>query len=125
MEILVDAVTAVCSDDTAVLLLGMLLNNVTKLADQNTGLDSLDGFIQALAGGLDDSHGVGVGLGLVANIVGFVEVGVVTLVEQANVNVKNVAIDKNSLIGDSVADDFVDGCTTGLGEVIVVQGGRI
>jgi hypothetical protein len=42
VEELVDAVAAVCPDNTAVLGLGMLLNNIAVLAEECAWLDKLD-----------------------------------------------------------------------------------
>ena len=36
------------------------------------------------------------------------------------VDVKNVAVDKLALVGDAVADDFVEGGADGFGEVAIV-----
>lgn len=122
---LADAVAAVRADDAAVLCLGVLLDDVAKLANLDAGLDGLDGLVQALAGGLDDAHVVRVGLGAVANVVGLVEIGVVALVVEGHVNVEDVAVEEDALVGNAVADDFVDRRTAGLGEVVVVEGRRI
>lgn len=111
VEQLADSVAAVGSDDTAVLLLGVLLDDVSKLPDQGTGLHSLDGLFQALSCRLDDTDGVRVRLGPVTNVVCLVQIGVVAFVVEGNVDVENIAVEENTLIGDTVADDFVDGCT--------------
>lgn len=108
VEELVDAVATVRADDTAVLLLGVLLNDIAKLPYQDARLDRLDGLFEALARGLDDSHVVRVRLCLVTNVVRLVEIGMVAFVVERDVNVENVAIDKYALIGNAVADDFVD-----------------
>jgi hypothetical protein len=42
VEKLANSMTTVGSDNTAVVLLGVLLDNVTEFADQGTGLDGLD-----------------------------------------------------------------------------------
>lgn len=125
VEQLVDAVAAVGADDAAVLLLGHLFDNVAKLADQGTGLDCLDRLVQALAGGLDNADIVGVGLGSVTNVVRLVQVGVVALVVERDINVEDIAVEQDALIGDAVADDFVDRGATRLGEVVIVEGRRI
>lgn len=85
----------------------MLLDDVSELADESSRLDSLNGFLQTLAGSLDDAHTIGVCLCLVANVVGLVQVGVIPLVVEGNVNVEDIAVDKDSLIGNAMADDFV------------------
>lgn len=125
VEKLANTVATVRSDDAAVLCLGVLLDDVAELADQDTGLDSLDGLVKTLTRCLYHTHTVGVRLGLVADIVRLVEVGMVTLVVERNVDVEDVAIKQNSLIRNAVADDLVNRCAARLGEVVVVQRRRI
>lgn len=120
MEELAHSMTAVRPDNTAVLLLGVLLNDVSKLADQNTRLDSLDRLLQTLAGSLDDTNSIRVSLGLLTNVVGLVEIGMVTSVVKRNVEIQNVAVHQHSLIRNSMANNFVNGGTAGLGEIVVV-----
>ena len=125
MEELADSVATVSSNDTAVVLLGVLLDNVTKFSDQGARLHSLDGLVQTLSRGFNHANSIGIGLGLVTNVVGLVQVGVVSLVIQGNIDVENIAVQQNTLIRDTVADDFVNRCTARLGEVVVVQRRRV
>ena len=125
VEQAVDAVATVCPDDAAVVLLGLLLDDVAELTYQNTRLDRLDGFVQTLARGLHDPHVLGVRLRLVTDIVCLVEIGVVALVVDGHVDVEDVAVDQEALVRNAVADDLVGRCTAGLGEVVVVERGRI
>ncbi len=125
VEQLVDAVAAVRADDAAVLFLGDLFDNVAKLADQDTRLDRLDRLVQALARGLDNADIVRIGLGTVADVVRLVEIGMVPLVVECDVNVENISVQQDALVGDAVADDFVDRRATRLGEVVIVEGRRI
>lgn len=111
VEQLADSVAAVGSDDTAVSLLGVLLDNVSKLSDESTGLHSLNRLFQALSCRLDDTDGVGVRLSSVANVVCLVQIGMVAFVVEGNIDVENIAVEENTLIRNTVADDFVDGCT--------------
>ena len=122
VEDAVDAVADIGADDAAPPFLGVLLNHVAELADQRARLDVLDGLLEALAGRLGDADGVGVGLGPVADVVRLVEVAVVALVVEGHVQVDNVAIQQDALVGDAVADDLVDGRADRLGEVVVVEG---
>lgn len=121
VEKLANSVATVGSNNTAVVLLGVLLDNVAKLSDQCTRLDSLDGLIQALSRCLNHANGIRVSLGLVTNVVSLVQVGVISLVIQRNIDVEDIAVEENTLIRNAVADDFVDGCTARLWEVVVVQ----
>jgi hypothetical protein len=44
---------------------------------------------------------------------------------ERDVEVEDVAIFKNTLIGDAVADNFVDRCANGFREMVVVQRGWV
>ncbi len=100
----------------------MGLDHVAELAEERSGLDQLDGLLEALAGGLDDANRIGVGLGSITNIVRLVQVAVVALMIERHIEVDNVAIEQDALIGYPVADDLVDRGAYRLGEVVVVQG---
>jgi hypothetical protein len=45
----------------------------------------------------------------------------VSLVVQRNIDVENIAIEEDTLVRNTVADDLVNGCTARLGKVVVVQ----
>lgn len=111
VEELSDAVAAVRSNYAAVFLLCNLLDNVSKLSDQDARLDGLDGLVERLTCCLHHSYAVGIGLGPVANVVCLVEIGVVSTMVQADVDVEDIAVEENALIGNAVADDFVDRST--------------
>lgn len=110
VEELSDAMTTVSSDDAAVLLLGVLLDDVSKLSNQNSRLHGLDRLLQALSGRLNNTDSIGVGLGFVADVVGLVQIRVVSLMVERHIDIQDVAVDKDTLIWDTVADDFVDRC---------------
>jgi hypothetical protein len=118
---LANSMATVGSNNTAVLLLGVLLDNVAELSDQCTGLHSLDGLVQALSRCFNHANSIRISLGLVTNIVGLVQIGVVSLVVQRNINVEDIAVEENTLVWNAVTDYFVNGCTTRLGKVVVVQ----
>lgn len=107
MEFRVDAVPAPVGHDAAVVELGVLLNDLAKVAERRAGLDELDGLVQALPRRLDDPDRVRVGLGALAHVVRLVHIGVVAPVVQGNVQVENVAIQQDALVGNAVADDLV------------------
>lgn len=112
VEELSDAMAAVRSNYAAVLLLCNLLDNVSKLSNQDTRLDSLDGLVERLTCRLHYSYAVGIGLGSVTNVVCLVKIGVVSTMVQADVDVKDITVEENALVGDTVADNFIDGSTT-------------
>lgn len=109
MEELVNAVAAVSFHDAAVVGFGEFLDRVAVVAEERAGLDEFDRFFQAVAGGFDDAHAVGVLRGA-ADVVGFVQVAVEAPVVEGYVDVEDVAVLEGALVGDAVADDFVDGC---------------
>lgn len=121
MEQAIDAVADVGLDDVALLRLGVLVDRGAKVAEEDTRLHHRDGVVQAGARRFDDTHGVGVVTSFLADVVCLVEVAVVTVVVEGDVDVEDVAVDEDALIGDTVADDFVDGGAYGFREVAVVQ----
>ena len=121
MEELVDAMATVGPDNTALLALGVLLDDVAVLAEECAWLDKLDGLVQAFTCGLGHADGIWVGQSLVTNVVCLVQVAVEATVVQRNVDVQDIAILEDSLVGDAVANDFVDRCAYRLGEVAVVE----
>lgn len=92
MEKLADSVATVSSDHATVVLLGVLLDNVTKLSDQSAGLNGLDRLIQALSCRLNHTNSVGVGLGLVSDVICLVQIGVVSFMVQGNIDVENITV---------------------------------
>jgi len=120
VEELVDAVAAVSLDNAAVVGFGDLLNRVAVISEEGTRLDELDRFFQTVAGGLDNAHAVGVLVGF-TDVVGLVQVAVEATVVQSDIDVENVPILQRTLVGNTVADDFVGRCADGLGEVAVVE----
>lgn len=69
VEKLIDTVATVCSDDTTLLALGVLLNDIAILTEKCSWLDKLDGLVQALSCGLGYAHCVRVCQCLLADIV--------------------------------------------------------
>jgi len=118
-------VSNVRPDNTASLGLGVRLDHITELSEQSARLHQLDGLLETLTRSLDDAHRVRVRLGPVTNVVCFVEIAVEALVVEGHVEVNNIAVEKNTLIGDAVADDLVDRGADGLWEVVIVERGGI
>lgn len=98
----------VCLDDIALLRLGVLIDRSAKVTEEDAWLDHRDGVVQAGARCLDDTHGVGVVTGFLADIVCLVEIAVITVVIESDIDVENVTVDEGALVGDAVADNFVD-----------------
>lgn len=118
----VDAVADVCPNDAAPLGLCVLLYGIAKVPEERPRLDHLNGLLQALACRLGDAYRIRVRLGLVADVVGLVQVAMVTVMIEGYVQVYDVSVHERSFVGDTVADDFVDRGADGLGEEVVVQG---
>ena len=76
MEELVDAVPAVSLDDAAALRFSVFLDDAADLAYQHARFHGFDGFLEALAGSLDDADGVAVGKSFGADVVGLIEISV-------------------------------------------------
>lgn len=112
--------SAVCFDDAAVLTFGVFFDDGARVAEGHAGFDEGDGLVEAFAGGFDDADGGRVGARERADVVGFVEVAVEAGVVEGDVEVDDVAFEEETLVGDAVADYFVDGGADGFGEVDVV-----
>lgn len=121
MEQAVDAVADVRLDDVAFLRLGVLVDRSSEVAEEDAGLDHRNGVVQAGACCLNNTDGVGVVTSLLADVVCLVEVTVVAAVVEGDVDVEDVAVDQDALIGNAVADNFVKGGAYGFREVAVVQ----
>lgn len=121
VEQLVDAVTTVTLDHTAVPALCVLLNHISGVPEQHTGLNQLNRLVQAFPRGFHDLNGIWVCLGLVSNIVRLVDISVESFVVQRNVDVDDIAIFQWPLVGDPVADGFVDRSADRLGEVYIIE----
>lgn len=68
----VNAVTAIRLDGAATLRFCVFLDHVARFTEEHARFDDLDGFVEAFAGCLDDSDGVGIREGFVADVVCFV-----------------------------------------------------
>lgn len=93
MEETVDAVSAVRLYDTAVLALGVLLNDRAVVTEEGAGLDERNGLLETLARGFDNTDIIGVLHGRFTNIVGLVEVAMIATMIQGDVDVEDIAID--------------------------------
>jgi hypothetical protein len=110
MEKLVDTVSTVRPDDTTVLALRMLLNDIAVLAEQSARLNHFDSLSQAFSGRFRHTYCVRVCQRLVTNVVCLVKVAVEAAVVEGYVDVEDVAVLEHSLVGNAVADDFVYRC---------------
>lgn len=108
MEELIDTVTAVCPDDTAIPTLGMLLNNVPVLAEQSTRLDDVNGLGQALSRCLCHANSIWVGQSLISNVIRLVQVTVKAAVVESDINIQDIAILEYALVGNAVTNNLVD-----------------
>lgn len=108
MEQGVDSVTTVSLDGAASSVLGVLCDDRTIFSEKRVRLCDFDGLVQTFASGLDNADRVRVGQGLVADVVGLVDVAVETAVVKGNIDVDNVSVLEDTLIGNTVTDGFVD-----------------
>ena len=125
VEQLVDAVSAVCLDDGAFLRLCVLLDYVSVLAEQRARLHHLDGLVQTLSRCLHYADGIRICQSLVADVVCLVEIAVEAAVVEGHIDVQDVAVFENALVGYAVADDLVGRGADRLGEFAVVEGGWV
>lgn len=107
VELGVDAMATPGSNDTAFSRLRMLFDDLAKLPYRRSRLHDLDGLVQAFSRRFNHSNRIWVGFGSVANVVGFVQIGVVPAVIQRNVEVEDIAVEEDPLIGNPMADNFV------------------
>lgn len=120
VEQLIDPMTTVSRHNTTIPGLRLLGDYIARLLERHARLDNFYCFVEASAGGLDHADGVRICLCFIANIVGLVEVRVEAAVVEGDVDVDNVAVDEFALVGDAVADYFVDRSADGFGEFAVV-----
>lgn len=121
----VDSVAAVRPYHTASPRLGVFLDDIAKLPEKCAGFCNLYCLVETLPRSLDHADRVWVGLGLVSNVVGLVQVSVIALVIQRHVDIQDVSILEDALIGNAMADHFVGRCADRLWEVVVVQRRRV
>jgi hypothetical protein len=117
-----NTVSAVCPDDAALLALRVLRDDVSVFTEECTWLDDLDGLLQAFPRRLSHAHRIWVCQCLVADVKCFVQVRVETTVVDGDVDVQDVAVLEYALVGNAVADDFVERCAYRLRELAVVEG---
>lgn len=107
MEVGVDAMTAPSGHYAASSFVGHFLDDLAKLPDGRSRFDNFDGSVQALTRRLDEAHVIRIIFGLVANIVRLVQICMVALVVDRNIEIDDVAVKQDSLVWDTVADNFI------------------
>ena len=120
VELGVDAVAAPRGHDAAAPRLGVGLDGGAKVPYGRAGLDEGDGLVETLAGRLDEADRVRVRAGEGTDVIGLVEVRVVAAVVDGYVEVEDVAVDEDAVVGDAMAHDLVGRRAEGFGEVAVV-----
>ncbi len=107
---LIDAVTTIRFDDTAITTLGMLFNHISRISKEHARLDNLDRLVQTFASCFYHADRVRVCPCLLSYIICFIQVAMKTFVVECDVEIENVAFKKNSLVGYAMADNFVGRC---------------
>lgn len=125
VELGVDAVAAPRGHDAAAPRLGVLLDDAAEVPDRGAGLDELDCLVEAFTRGLDHPDRVRIRLGAVTDVVRLVEVGMVAPMVYGDIEVDYVSVQEDTLVRYPMTNNLVRGCTEGLGEVAIVQGGRV
>jgi hypothetical protein len=121
VEQLVDTMSAVRLDNAAFFCLCVLLDDVSRIAEEHARLDQLDSLIQALSRSLYYTDRIGVRECLLADVVCLVEVAVEPAVVEGYVDVEDITVFEDALVGNAVADDFVGRGAYRFREVAVVQ----
>lgn len=120
MKYRVDTVSTERSNHTAISFPRMRFNHIPISPEQRPRLDQLDRHVQTLPGCFDNPDGIGIRFRFVPDVVRLVEIAVVPAVVKRDVNIEDVTVHQHALVGDAVADDFVEGGADGFGEEIVV-----
>ena len=120
VEELIDAVTDISLHHAAVATFGVLFNNSTGIAEEHAWLDQSYGLVETLPRGLHHSYGFRVGPSLVADVVGLIEVTMEAPMIYSDVDIDDVAVNQDALIGNSMTDGFVDRGTAGFWKPAIV-----
>ena len=107
VECAVDAMTAVRFDDRAAPRLGMLFDDVAEVFERHAGLHDRDCLIEALSRSLDELDEFLIRQCFVANVVGLVQIAMVAFVVQSDIEIEDISIQKNSLVRNAMAYDFI------------------
>lgn len=121
VEQLIDTMTAVGLDHTAVPALGVLFNHISWFTEKHAGFYVFNTLFQALPSSLNNPDGIRACLCLLPNVVCFVDISVETFMIQSHVDVDDVTILERPLVWDTVANRFVDGRADRFGKVDVVK----
>ena len=104
MEYFANAVAAILSDNGKILFLSILLNRMANIAQESPRFDELDAAQHALFGDLANTLGND---GRFADIKHAASVTVVTVFDDGDVDINDVAFFEAFIAGDAVADDVV------------------
>ena len=122
VELGVNAVPAPGGHDAAATGPRMLLNDAAEVAERRAGLDELYRLVEALPRRFDHLYRVRICPCAVTHVVRLVKIRVVAAVVDGDVEVDDVTVQEDALVGYPMADDLVRGRAQGLWEVVVVQG---
>ena len=88
----------------------MLFDNLAKLSNRHTWLDDLNRHVQGLSRRFNEFDRVRIRFGLIPDVVGLVQIGMVSAVVQRNIEVKNIAIEQDPLVRNAVAYYLIYRC---------------
>lgn len=111
MKFRVDAVTTPSFDNGKTPGICVLFDDFSKFPNRGSGLDDCNGHVQGFPRCFNESDRIWVCFGLVTYVVGFVQIGMVSAVVDGDIQIENIAIKKDSLVGDAMAYNFIWGCT--------------
>ena len=118
---LIDTMATVCLHNRAVVGFGNFLDRVTVIPEECAWLDLFDGLVQRIAGGFHDPNVVRILSSGRADVVGLIQVAMEATVIERYVDVENVAVHEGSVVGNAVADNFVDARANGFREMAVIE----
>lgn len=121
MEAGADAVTAVLADNGVVVAFGVLLDNRTDISQVYARFDQFNTQVHALLSHLAQTLGMGGDFTDEEHLAG---IAVVTILNDGDVYIKDIALLEFFRSWDAVADHLVDRSADRLGEAVVIQRGR-
>ena len=121
MEELIDTVTDISLHYAAVATFGMLFNNSTRITEEHAWLDQSYSLVETFPRRLHHSYGFRVGPSLVADVIGLIKVTMEATMIYSDVDIDDVAVNKDALIGNTMTDGFVDRGAAGFWKPAIVK----
>lgn len=108
VEQLIYPMANICLHHAAISAVCVFFDGVAKVTEETAWFNQRDGPIKALSCCLHNTHGFGIGSGLVSDIVRLVDIAVEATVVKGDINVYNIPIHERSFVRNTVANDLID-----------------